>query len=62
MFTHSGVVEADADEASRASQDAPGAGDLLLNLDHPEVSLPEVVVEGDTEVDQETLTLPSTVP
>lgn len=46
-------VGAEGEELLGAGDRAPAAGDLLLQLDHPDVALGEVVVERDAEVVRE---------
>ncbi len=47
LLAHGGEIAADAAEGARALRAAEGAGDLLLHLDHADVALGLVVVEGD---------------
>jgi len=50
LFAGGGEVGADRQEPLGVAGGAPAAGDLLLELDHPQVPLGEVVVERHPEV------------
>jgi len=62
LFPSRGDVAADGTELLGSVNGAECAGDLLLDLDHPQVSLALVVVEGHTEVVHEGQDFPWVVP
>lgn len=62
VLADGGGVGADPRESLRAGQRPPGSGDVLLNLDHPEVAFGLVVIEGDREVDHVPLVFLGAVP
>lgn len=50
VFAGGGEVGADREEPLSALRRAPASGDLLLQLDHPDVALGQIVVKRDPQV------------
>src|SRR5713101_4020081 len=53
LLAHCREIASDAAEGHSASRRAETAGDLLLDLDHPNIALREAIVERHGEVVQE---------
>src|SRR5829696_10076146 len=52
LLARGGDIAAQDEERLRAGQRSPAAGNLLLQLHHPQVALGQVVVKGDARVVQ----------
>ena len=53
LLAHGGEIATDAAEVVRPGGAAEAAGDLLLDFEHAQVALGQIVVEGHAKVMQE---------